>query len=47
MSMAALGLGVDVRSVTQAGARVAGVVVLSLLFLFVISFILIKLVGLS
>ena len=45
MSMAALGLGVDVRSVAQAGSRVAGVVVLSLVILFVISFILIKLLG--
>jgi uncharacterized integral membrane protein (TIGR00698 family) len=45
MSMAALGLGVDVRSVAKAGSRVAGVVVLSLVILFVISFILIKLLG--
>jgi uncharacterized integral membrane protein (TIGR00698 family) len=45
MSMAALGLGVDVRSVAQAGSKVAGVVVLSLAVLFVTSFILIKLLG--
>jgi uncharacterized membrane protein YadS len=45
LSMAALGLGVDVRSVAKAGTKVAGVVVLSLLILFVISFILIRLMG--
>lgn len=45
MSMAALGLGVDVRSVAQAGSKVAGVVVASLAVLFVISFILIRLLG--
>ncbi|PRC93414.1 YeiH family protein [Solimicrobium silvestre] len=45
MSMAALGLGVDIRSVARAGSRVASVVVLSLLILFVISFILIRLLG--
>lgn len=45
MSMAALGLGVDVRSVAQAGPRVASVVVGSLAILFVISFILVKLLG--
>lgn len=37
MSMAALGLGVDARAVLRAGPRVAGVVVLSLLVLSVIS----------
>ena len=38
MSMAALGLGVNMRSVASAGGRVAAVVVLSLLGLFVISY---------
>ena len=47
MSMAALGLGVDVRSVARAGYRVTAVVVLSLVTLFVISFVLIKLLGLN
>lgn len=45
MSMAALGLGVDARAVLRAGAKVAGVVVFSLLGLGVISFVLIKLLG--
>lgn len=45
MSMAALGLGVDVRSVAKAGTRVAGVVIASLLFLFVISLVLIRLLA--
>lgn len=45
MSMAALGLGVDARSVMRAGCRVAAVVVLSLLALAVISFFLIKMLG--
>ena len=43
MSMAALGLGVDVRSVMQAGGRVAAVVVMSLLSLAIISYALINL----
>ena len=47
MSMAALGLGVDARSVLRAGGRVAMVVVLSLLVLSAISFALIKLLGLA
>ena len=47
MSMAALGLGVDARAVLQAGKRVAAVVVLSLLVLSIISFILIKLLGIA
>ncbi len=47
MSMAALGLGVDVRSVARAGYRVTAVVVLSFVTLFVISFVLIKLLGLN
>ena len=47
MSMAALGLGVDARSVMRAGGRVAAVVVLSLLALAVISFFLIKILGIA
>ncbi|MGV7210153.1 YeiH family protein [Oxalobacteraceae bacterium A2-2] len=43
MSMAALGLGVDARSVVAAGRKVAGVVVLSLLGLSVLSYGLIRL----
>lgn len=45
MSMAALGLGVDARSVLRAGARVAGVVVLSLAGLAAISYLLIRLLA--
>lgn len=45
MSMAALGLGVDVRAVWRAGGAVAGVVVVSLLGLGAISYALIKLLG--
>jgi uncharacterized integral membrane protein (TIGR00698 family) len=47
MSMAALGLGVDARAVLEAGGRVTGVVVLSLLVLFAISIALIKLLGIA
>jgi uncharacterized integral membrane protein (TIGR00698 family) len=47
MSMAALGLGVDARSVLRAGGRVAAVVVLSLLALAAISLLLIKLLGIA
>jgi uncharacterized integral membrane protein (TIGR00698 family) len=47
MSMAALGLGVDARSVMRAGGRVAAVVILSLLVLATISFVLIKLLGIA
>jgi uncharacterized integral membrane protein (TIGR00698 family) len=47
MSMAALGLSVDARSVLGAGARVAAVVVLSLLALAGISLMLIKLLALA
>jgi uncharacterized membrane protein YadS len=47
MSMAALGLGVDARSVLKAGGRVASVVILSLLLLSLISFGLIKLLGIA
>lgn len=45
MSMAALGLDVDARAVLRAGARVAGVVVLSLLGLAGISMALIRVLG--
>lgn len=45
MSMAALGLGVDVRSVLRAGKQVTSVVVLSLLVLAAISYALILLLG--
>nr|WP_314539514.1 putative sulfate exporter family transporter [uncultured Massilia sp.] len=45
MAMAALGLGVDVRAVLHAGARVAAVVVVSLLGLGTASFALIRLLG--
>ncbi|WP_158916116.1 YeiH family protein [Caulobacter sp. S45] len=47
LSMAALGLGVDVRVVARAGARVVSVVVLSLLLLGGVAFALIRLIGLS
>lgn len=46
ISMAALGLGVDVRTVAHAGGRVTAAVVLSLLLLGVISLSLIHLLGL-
>jgi uncharacterized integral membrane protein (TIGR00698 family) len=45
ISMAALGLGVDVRVVAMAGARVTAAVTCSLVVLGVISFLLIRLVG--
>ena len=47
MSMAALGLGVDVRSVLRAGKQVTSVVVLSLLLLAAISYVLIMLLGIA
>lgn len=47
ISMAALGLGVDVRTVAQAGGRVTAAVVLSLLVLGAISLGLIRLLGLA
>lgn len=47
MSMAALGLGVDARSVMRAGGRVAAVVILSLLVLAAVSFSLITLLGIA
>jgi uncharacterized integral membrane protein (TIGR00698 family) len=47
MSMAALGLGVDARAVLAAGGRVTLVVVASLLVLFVLSFGLIRLLGIA
>jgi uncharacterized integral membrane protein (TIGR00698 family) len=45
IAMAALGLGVDVRVVAKAGARIAAAVTLSLVVLGVISFALIRLAG--
>ena len=47
ISMAALGLGVDVRVVAMAGARVTAAVTFSLMVLGVISFLLIRLVGIA
>lgn len=47
VSMAALGLGVDVRVVAKAGPRVTGVVTLSLLLLGVVALLLIRVLGLS
>jgi uncharacterized membrane protein YadS len=47
MSMAALGLGVDARSVLRAGGRVTMVVVLSLLVLCAISLALIHLLHIA
>lgn len=47
VSMAALGLGVDVRTVARAGGRVTAAVVLSLLALGTISLTLIRLIGLA
>ena len=47
VSMAALGLGVDVRTVARAGGRVTVAVVLSLLALGTISLTLIRLIGLT
>jgi uncharacterized membrane protein YadS len=47
ISMAALGLGVDVRVVAQAGARVVAAVTLSLVVLGGISFALIRVLGVA
>jgi len=47
VSMAALGLGVDVRTVAKAGDRVTGAVVLSLIGLGGISFGLLTLLGVA
>ena len=47
MSMAALGLGVDIRMVARAGARVTLAVTLSLVALAAISFVLIRLLGIA
>lgn len=47
VSMAALGLGVDVRTVARAGGRVTAAVILSLLVLGAISLTLIRLIGLA
>jgi uncharacterized membrane protein YadS len=46
ISMAALGLGVDVRTVSKAGGRVTATVILSLLALGVVSFALVRLLEL-
>lgn len=46
ISMAALGLGVDIKTVTRAGGPVTATVVLSLLALGLVSFALVKLLGL-
>lgn len=47
MSMAALGLGVDVRALTRAGVRVSGVVVASLLILAGMALVLIRVIGMA
>ena len=47
ISMAALGLGVDVRVIAQAGLRIATAVTLSLIVLGLISFALIRLAGIA
>jgi uncharacterized membrane protein YadS len=47
VAMAALGLGVDVRTVARAGARVTTAVMLSLLALGAISLLLIRLLGVA
>ena len=47
ISMAALGLGVDIRTVSRAGGAVTLTVVLSLLALGSVSYFLIRLLGLS
>lgn len=46
VSMAALGLGVDIRTVTRAGGSVTATVILSLLALALVSFALVRLLGL-
>jgi uncharacterized membrane protein YadS len=47
IAMAALGLGVDVRTVAKAGLRVTSAVTLSLVVLGLISFALIRLAGVA
>jgi uncharacterized membrane protein YadS len=47
IAMAALGLGVDVRTVARTGARVTAAVTISLLVLGAISFALIRAVGIG
>ena len=47
IAMAALGLGVDVRTVAKAGLRIASAVTLSLIVLGLISFGLIRLAGIT
>ncbi|MBV8907652.1 MAG: putative sulfate exporter family transporter, partial [Sphingomonas sp.] len=46
ISMAALGLGVDIRTVSKAGGRVTMTVILSLVALGTVSFLLVRLLGL-
>jgi len=45
MSMAALGLGVDLRIIGRVGGRVTAAVTLSLLFLVVVSFCLVRVIA--
>jgi len=45
MSMAALGLGVDLRVIGRVGGRVTAAVTLSLLFLFAVSLCIVKYVA--
>jgi uncharacterized membrane protein YadS len=47
IAMAALGLGVDVRTVAKAGPRVTIAVTLSLVVLAIVSYALIRLTGVS
>jgi uncharacterized membrane protein YadS len=47
VSMAALGLGVDIRTVAKAGPRVIAAVTLSLIVLAAISYALIRLLGVA
>jgi uncharacterized membrane protein YadS len=47
LSMAGLGLGVDIRAVAKAGLRVTGAVTLSLIVLGLISLGLIRLIGVA
>jgi uncharacterized integral membrane protein (TIGR00698 family) len=47
VSMAALGLGCDIRTVARAGSRVTAAVILSLLVLGAVSWVLIRLLGLA
>ena len=47
LAMAALGLGVDVRTVAKAGGRIASVVTLSLLLLGLVAWLLIRTLGIA